>query len=123
MKRIEPLISFSHEHHHALSQARKLSRAATLRAPERIAAASEDDELRAAVDRAQSEHVALRAAIGRLTMVCDAGRTPDSEQMAELGTLLTSHVRYEERVVFELLQAQVAESTISASVSGRETAR
>jgi len=147
MKRIDSLISFSHDHHHALSQARRLSKASTGSDAHRrdvahaflqffrhevlvhfedeeqclfpCADTSDDAELHTSIATALAEHATLRERAEQLCSGDDQETTPDASQLTELGELLTSHIRFEERVVFALLQAHVAERTIVDSVGER----
>ena len=125
MKRHPSLVPLSHDHHHALVEARRLRRAAEADAAERRAAADrflrffsaesirhfrEEEELvfplLAGADgnalelltRALLEHQRAHALAGRLA----AG--PDADVMGELGALLEGHVRLEERELFPLIE-------------------
>jgi iron-sulfur cluster repair protein YtfE (RIC family) len=132
MKRIEPLIPFSHDHHHALSQARRLRRAADLNCAGRRKAVTaflefytsetlahfrdeeellfpcasdvQNDELHAAIDAALREHVEIRERASALQVASALGMSTEPAALRELAVLLTAHVRFEERVVFHLLQ-------------------
>ena len=125
MKRHPSLVPLSHDHHHALVEARRLRRAAEADAAEREAAADRflrffsaesirhfrDEEelvfpLLAGADgralelltRALLEHQRAHALVRRLA----AG--PDADVMRELGALLEGHVRLEERDLFPLIE-------------------
>lgn len=132
MKRQRPLVPYSHEHHHALSQARRLLRGSAGNAVARIAAsrsfldfydtrvvshlsreeeqlfpralASQDSDLKRHVESALADHQEIRMLVARLRAAVIGGRTPTVGEMRALGELLTDHVRFEERVVFEGMQ-------------------
>lgn len=126
MKRHPSLIPLSHDHHHALVQARRLRRAAGGRNAARAAAeftrffadesvrhfreeeewlfplVVDHDEARPLIVRALLEHQRLHALAGRLEGE-EAGIV-----MTELAELLEAHVRHEERELFPLIQRLVA---------------
>ncbi len=147
MKRIAPLVSFSHDHHHALSQARRLVRASSAGAEGRVDASRafldfyrtelidhfhdeeqqlfpcaidvNDRELDRSIARALADHDAIRARADQLRSTVDAGESPDATHLRSLGELVATHVRHEERVVFELLQGAVDEHEIGARIERR----
>jgi iron-sulfur cluster repair protein YtfE (RIC family) len=122
------LIPLSHDHHHALVEARRLRRAAeSADAPaasraflgffadestrhfrdeeERLFPAVVDvEEAREPIVQALLEHQRLHALAARLRALVEDGRDP-SDVMRELGVLLEAHVRHEERVLFPLIEA------------------
>jgi len=130
MKRHPALIPLSHDHHHALVEARRLRRAADT--PESAKAATaflrffagettrhfreeeellfpsvvEFEEARERLVQALLEHQRLRASAARLQQLVDTGGKLD-ETMRELGGLLEAHVRLEEREVFPLIERLV----------------
>ncbi|HET7128870.1 MAG TPA: hemerythrin domain-containing protein [Gaiellaceae bacterium] len=123
MKRHPALVHLSHDHHHALVQARKLKRAAS--DPDRAAAASAfatffadvtvshfreeeeslfplaawSEEARPLVVQALLDHQRLHALVAQLDRPEERGST-----MVELADLLEQHVRREERELFPLLE-------------------
>ena len=123
MKRHPALIPLSHDHHHALVEARRLRRAADT--PESAAVATEFlrffagetvehfreeeellfplvvdfDEARELLVQALLEHQRLYALTGRLQQLVTTGGEID-DVMRELGELFESHVRLEERRCF-----------------------
>ena len=133
LRRDPALVPLSQDHHAALMQAQALSRAAAGVAPyagkpERTARAflafrqaellghfgDEEDVLFPAAERVdpegtarvRSEHAELHALAGTLEGALAEGRDP-RPIMAQLGSLLHDHVRFEERAWFEALQARL----------------
>lgn len=151
MQRIAPLVSFSHEHHHALSQARRLRRAsegdtgARRDAAEAFLTYAQDElfahmadeeralfpvalevgpaDLEAAVERALSEHRSLHARVAALTHTLQSAGVPDAASLELLGRLVTEHVRFEERALFPLLEGAVALDAIADAVGERTALR
>ena len=139
MKRHETLIPLTHDHHHALAQVRRLRRAADQDVDERrsvcdhflrffnhdtvehfrqeeelifplAAAAGEAQEV---LERALVEHVVIHAAVRSLQQEQkDGGPTP--EAISKVSGLLEEHIRFEEKVVFPLLQSIVPEADLAA---------
>jgi quercetin dioxygenase-like cupin family protein len=127
MKRHPALIPLSHEHHHALVEARHLTRAADTPESEAVATAflrffaaeivrhfREEEELlfprvvgfdeaRKLLIQALLEHQRLHALTARLQQIVTAGGEIDG-LMRELGELLEAHVRLEERRLFPLIE-------------------
>lgn len=127
MKRHPALIPLSHDHHHALVEARRLRRAADTPesaavatafvrffAEETVAHFREEEELlfplvvdldeaRELLVQALLEHQRLHALTARLQQNVAAGGEIDSV-MRELGKLLEAHVRLEERRLFPLIE-------------------
>ena len=66
-----------------------------------------DAPTRAMIERAIDEHRRMRALVEQI-----AAGAPD-DVARELGTLLESHIRFEERELFEALQAQVDEARLA----------
>lgn len=134
MKRHPALIPLSHDHHHALVEARRLRRAAGT--PESAAVASEFvrffsdetvghfreeeellfplvvefDEARELLVQALLEHQRLHALTARLQRILTTGADV-SGVMRELGELLEAHVRLEERRLFPLIERHLADVT------------
>ena len=130
MKRHRALVSLSHDHHHALVQARRLARSAAGDEAVRLEAAGdflafyasdtiphfrEEEELLfpLVVDRGGDadellarvllEHQRIHALAERLREAQAGGRA-DAGVMQELGELLNAHVRLEERELFPLIE-------------------
>lgn len=139
MKRHPGLAALSREHHHELSLARKLQRAAAAPADERLLVANEyveqffgptSDHFRREeevvfplyashagrtelVDRILREHMELHG-LARELRAQVASREIEPETLATLGTLLHDHVRLEERELFEEIQRVVPEEELAA---------
>ena len=136
MKRHSSLIPLSHDHHHALSEARRLRRAAEGDTAARRAAVAgflrffseetvrhfrEEEErlfpaLVDAADPAEEllgqallDHQRLYALVGRLDRDLTTGEA-SAELMRELADRLESHVRFEERRLFPLMEEVVPEA-------------
>jgi hemerythrin-like domain-containing protein len=123
MKRHRALVPLSHDHHHALVEARRLRRAAGT--PESAATATEFlrffadetvrhfreeeellfpsvlefEEARGLLVQALLEHQRLHALTARLKQLI-AAREDADDLMRELGELLEAHVRLEERRLY-----------------------
>lgn len=134
MRRDPALVSLSHDHHQALAVAQKLRRAdpqsadrarsellayweghgrAHFRLEEEIlfpAYAGYGDPYDPLLARALCDHVAIRrevhAAMG------DAGAPVSALQ--KLGTMLSDHVRLEERALFPLIESTLPEAALAA---------
>lgn len=138
MKRHEALHQLSFDHQHALARALRLRRARdgddAARAAERssfvefaasslephfvdeeriVASALEATEgaptVAAAQARMLAEHAELRAAFRTLS---EAGPVPRGEELFAIGQLLTDHIRFEERELFELLQVELGDRIV-----------
>jgi hemerythrin-like domain-containing protein len=127
MRRSAALTPLSHDHHHALDVARRLRRA-TLADQEDVLAdlrefwadegqrhfeleerhlvtALADPEWRLQIERMLHEHRVIRATVATAAGVDTAH---------ELGTLLHDHVRFEERVLFPLLESRLSGPRLAA---------
>jgi quercetin dioxygenase-like cupin family protein/hemerythrin len=131
MKRHPALISLSHDHHHALVQARRLHRGAAADAPERREAAAAflrffardtrthfreeeewffpllvDADARATelLTRALLEHQHLHALVRTLDIEVAAGDVSVTT-MRKLAETLEEHIRFEDRVLFPLSES------------------
>jgi mannose-6-phosphate isomerase-like protein (cupin superfamily) len=129
MKRHPALIPLSHDHHHALVEARRIRRAADRdEDPEPVAAefaeffaavsvphfreeeemlfplVATSDEARPLVVQALLDHQQLHALVAELDGSHDVRRT-----MREVGELLEAHVRREERELFPLIERLAAD--------------
>jgi quercetin dioxygenase-like cupin family protein/iron-sulfur cluster repair protein YtfE (RIC family) len=146
VKRHAALVPLSHDHHHALVEARRLRRAAE--GPDSAAAASDflrffasesvhhfrqEEELlfplvvgcteaREPLVRALLEHQRLHALAATLeTRLADA--EPVAAPMRELGESLEAHVRYEERELFPLIERLLGQSELAALRLGEAASR
>lgn len=138
MKRHQALVPLSHDHHHALVEARRLRRASDAAEDERREAVAaflrfysmetlrhfreEEERLFPALVghdgaggllvQALLEHQRIHALVGRLEQDMVAG-TANGSSMRELAELLEAHVRLEERRLFPLIQEVVQDETLS----------
>jgi hemerythrin-like domain-containing protein len=140
MKRHAALVPLSDDHHHELVQARRLRAAADAGPAERLAAAARyvelfftetvehfrreeetvfplyakhagpDDPL---LTRILREHMELHGLARRLRAEVAADDVR-ADTLRGLGTLLSDHVRLEERELFEAIQATVPENELDA---------
>jgi quercetin dioxygenase-like cupin family protein len=135
MKRHPSLVPLSHDHHHALVEARRLRRAADSADAERLAAATaflrffsaetlrhfreEEEQLfpllvghegggRELLVQTLLEHQRVHALVSVLEAEVTAGEV-EASSLRELGGLLEAHVRLEERQLFPLIQELVPE--------------
>jgi hemerythrin-like domain-containing protein len=129
MKRSAALTPLSRDHHAALQAALRLSRATTEDLGEAVARFTDffedhgskhfeieeqillpaldcDDQLLAMGDRMCAEHEQIRDAAERLT--AESPPTDEALRLAnQLGRLMNDHVRFEERELFELMEARL----------------
>ena len=134
VKRHPALIPLSHDHHHALVEARRLRRAADTPRSTAVATAflrffsdetvghfREEEELlfprvvgfeeaRGLLVQALLEHQRLHALAARLQQVIATGGAAGGV-MRELGELLEAHVRLEERRLFPLIERLLEDVT------------
>jgi hemerythrin-like domain-containing protein len=137
VKRHPGLASLSREHHQELSLARRLRRAATAPAEERLAVAGDyvaqffgpttehfrrEEEIvfplyarhagpTPLVDRILREHMELQGLARELRAQVASG-TVEPETLEALGALLHGHVRLEERELFEEIQRVVPDEEL-----------
>jgi iron-sulfur cluster repair protein YtfE (RIC family) len=143
-RRHDSLIPLTHDHHHTLAQARRLHLAAGAAPHERVAASAEfimlfdtdilahfrdeeerifplvidHDEAESALVRVMMEHLRIHAAVGVLrTEVANA--SPSTSSMEALADLIVDHVRFEEKVLFPMIEL-AAGSALSAVELSRE---
>ena len=122
MKRSDALAPVSREHHQALFVAQKLTRATGDTAAHAAAALREfwesagrrhfhveEDTILSLIDpgreevrRIYAEHAELRHLIARVSDESSA------DDLNRLGTMLHDHIRYEERVVFPAIEAELS---------------
>jgi hemerythrin-like domain-containing protein len=129
VKRSAALTGLSRDHHQALAVALRLRRATDETAPDAVAGfqrfladagrdhfaleeqhvlpalPSTDAEWAPAVDRVLQDHAAIRNLADTLPAAEDPALCARAR---ELGELLTAHVRFEERELFELLERRLA---------------
>lgn len=129
-RRHDRLIPLTHDHHHALKEAKGLAVASAGDATERSVAASafvdfferdtrahfrEEEEvvfplvvdvpeMEAPLARVMMEHVRIHAMVERLRRELGEGAVT-REALGHLGNVLQDHVRYEEKVLFPLIEA------------------
>jgi iron-sulfur cluster repair protein YtfE (RIC family) len=129
-KRHESLIPLTHDHHHALAEARRLQLAAGRDTPDRVAAADtfleffgtetighfreeEEEIFPLVIDAAEAkdplirlllDHVQIHGLVGRLQVEL-AGDGPSEDTMTAIASTLQNHIRYEEKVFFPLVES------------------
>lgn len=139
MKRHEKLIPLTHDHHHALAEIRRLRLAAKGNEEERrnggrrfldffnddvIDHLREEEEVvlplvvgeREAgptVERALWEHFVIHAAVRSLERELQDGAL-DSTGLLRMASLLESHIRFEEKIVFPLIESLVSEARLAS---------
>lgn len=139
MKRHASLIPLTHDHHHALVQVRKLKSAATGTDDDRRSAARlfleffhtdtlkhfrEEEEIvfplvveaaeaQGALERVMIQHLYLHALVHRLEKEADEG-VPTAETVLRTAESLEKHVRFEEKVVFPLIETIVRDVDLDA---------
>jgi hypothetical protein len=144
-KRHESLIPLSHDHHHALAQARRLEAAASMTdVPERRRAADDflnfylgrlvrhfreeeelffaplvdNDEARDLVMQAVTEHLKMHALTRTLRRQLVDGEA-DPETLNQLSKQLTTHVRWEERDLLPLVERLLTQEQLEFATVGR----
>lgn len=137
-KRHEALIPLTHDHHHALVQARALIGAAETESAERTRVAElfihfykrdtlrhfhEEEEILfprlleyvesapPELIRILVEHVQIHGLVSRVEESL-AGGEPDGALLKSLGELLRAHVRFEEGQLFPLIESVVPEADL-----------
>ncbi|MGH2826181.1 MAG: hemerythrin domain-containing protein [Actinomycetota bacterium] len=147
-KRHDSLIPLSHDHHHALAQARRLEAAASMTdVPERRRAADDfvnfylgrlvrhfreeeelffaplvdSDEAGDKVIQAVAEHLRVHAMARTLRRQLVDGEA-DPETLSALSKLLTAHVRWEERDLLPLVERLLSQEELKefATVGRRD---
>jgi hemerythrin-like domain-containing protein len=144
LKRHENLIPLTHDHHDALAQARRLELAAQASLPARLAASNsfvdffesdtrahfrEEEELvfPLVIDAAEAEtplihllleHVRVYALVGKLRSEIVAGDST-GETMSSIASLLQSHIRFEEKVLFPLVESLAPEKLRAVNLAER----
>lgn len=143
MKRHDALVPLSHDHHHALAQARKLLKAASSddlaehisQAREFIDFYSKEtvqhfreeeklifplmleylEEIPTPLPRLLMDHVKVHSMVGRLQRQIDEG-TIDATLLRDIGELLRSHIRMEEQQIFPIIEKAVDEKVLRSVV-------
>jgi len=147
-KRHERLIPLTHDHHHALAEARRLHLAAQRSTPDRVAAANtfleffgsetlahfreEEEEIFPLVIEAAGakdpmirlllDHVQMHGLVGRLQAEL-AGDGPSEDTMSAIASALQEHIRYEEKVFFPLVESLASGPLNSVELAPRARAR
>ena len=138
MTRHETLIPLTHDHHHALAQARRLQDVAQLsdvterrnlvndflnfyfgravrhfREEEELffAPLIDEPEARDLVLRAVADHLRLHALVRAVKRQLASGEA-DQEKVSEISRLLTEHVRFEEKELFPLIERLLPEDQL-----------
>jgi hemerythrin-like domain-containing protein len=140
MKRHKSLHPLSHDHHHALVQARKLRNASSDASLPSIRQTASDfiafwnSSLQAhfrqeeqillpmllkytSADRRESietlrQHDEIQRTVRELCEEIEAGKEPDAEKLVQVGRLLDEHIRYEERQLFAAIEQEVPEEEL-----------
>ena len=145
MKRNEHLMPLTHDHHHALAQARRLQLAAAAGPQECLEAGLgflnfyekdtllhfreeeeivfplvvEHEEAAAPLARLLMEHLRIHALVHKLRTETDAGEpTPDT--LAGLGKTLEQHIRFEEKTMFPMIERLVAPALEEVQLARRD---
>jgi hemerythrin-like domain-containing protein len=138
MKRHASLIPLTHDHHHALAQVRKLKWAATGTDDDRRTAAKlfleffhgdtvehfhEEEEVvplvvgaaeaRGTLERVMIQHLHIHALVRQLQSESEEAY-PTPETLLRLAATLERHVRFEEKVVFPMIETIVGGSSLDA---------
>jgi hemerythrin-like domain-containing protein len=145
-RRHETLIPLTHDHHHALAQARRLQETAGLtdenerrnetndfinfyfgRAVRHFheeeelffAPVVDEPEAKDLVLRAVSDHLRLHALVRTVKRQLTDGQS-DPELLKQISDLLTEHVRFEEQQLFPLIEKLVPEEQLQdLAIAGR----
>ena len=145
MKRHDRLIPLTHDHHHALAQARQLERAATGDASERLLQAREfnsffeddtlahfreeeeslfplvidEDEAQPMLSQAMLEHLRIHRLVNGLRSSAARGDI-SSESMTCLAQALSDHIHLEEKVLFPMIERLVPQELEGLSLRPRD---
>lgn len=137
--RDEALMPLTHDHHHALAAARRLGLAAGVDGSERKERAEEfvaffradtlqhfreeeeevfplivgRPEAAEALQQVMIEHLRIHAAVASLQRELHAGH-PTAATMGSVAELLQSHIRFEEKVVFPLVETLADRGALNA---------
>ena len=144
MKRHDGLIPLTHDHHHALAQARRLERAATGDASERLLQAREfirffendtlahfreeeerlfplvidEEEAQPVLSQAMLEHVGIHRLVNGLRSSVARGDI-SSASMTCLAQALSVHIHLEEKVLFPMIERLVPQELDDVSLRPR----
>jgi len=139
MKRHEALIPLTHDHHHALAQIRRLrvtakgtdeDRHSTSRQylsffrDDTIRHFREEEEIifplvveapqaRGILERAMLEHLEIHAAVHTMERELEDG-VPSASSLLRIVGLFESHIRFEEKVVFPLIESISGEARLDS---------
>jgi hypothetical protein len=143
--RHETLIPLTHDHHHALAQAKKLREVGEMtdRAERQnvandflnfyfgravrhfheeeelfFAPLIDDPEARDLVLRAVSDHLRIHALVRTVKRQLTSGAA-DGETLGEISRILTEHVRFEEKELFPLVERLIPEEQLRDLATGR----
>jgi iron-sulfur cluster repair protein YtfE (RIC family) len=140
MRRHESLMPLTHDHHHALAQARRLREAAgeddagrarqtrefvDFFASETVEHFREEEEVifplvveepdgEPVLARLLIEHVRIHMLVTLLRSDSDDGGAPRPDLMTRVAALLEEHIRTEEKVLFPMIQELVPASRLAA---------
>jgi hemerythrin-like domain-containing protein len=145
-RRHDSLVPLSHDHHHALAHARRLAKAASMNDESDRRRATDDfinfylgslvrhfreeeelffaplidhDDAHAPVMQALTEHLRVHALARTLKRELVEGRAEPS-RLRKLSTLLTTHIRFEERDLLPLVERLLSEDILrDLATSGR----
>lgn len=146
MKRHETLIPLSHDHHHALAAIRRLAVASNGTDEERDRASRQfvtffrndtlmhfrDEEeiifplvgdapqARGTMERAMLEHAEIHAAVHSLECELEEG-VAGAASIPRIVGLFRSHIRFEEKVVFPLIESLSSEDGLDSVTLGPRT--
>lgn len=138
MRRHDALIPLTHDHHHALAQVRRLRVAAKAPGDERRAGAKhfleffssdtiahfreeeevvlplvvDAPEIKETLQRVMMQHLEIHARVRKLQSEYEAG-APAAETLLAIAAALERHVRFEEKVVFPLIEMILGRSGLA----------
>lgn len=149
MRRHEPLIPLTRDHYHALVQVRRLRAAAEGSEDDRRTAAKqfldffhtdtihhfreeeevvfplvvEAHDVREILERVMMEHLYIHALVNKLQAEFEEA-VPTRDPLVTLASALENHVRFEEKVVFPLIEQRVGGPALEAvALRPRDRAR
>ena len=137
MRRHDALIPLTHDHHHALAQVRKLRMSVERTEAERAVVVNEflhffqvdtiqhfreeeeslfplvadAEPMRETLEQVMIEHLQIHAFVARLTAEFESGN-PTTGTVLGLCDALERHIRFEEKTVFPLIEANVDEAAL-----------
>lgn len=139
MRRHESLTPLTHDHHHALVQVRRLRAAADGSDDDRRVVAMEfleffhsdtiphfreeeeavfplvveDGDMRGTLERVMMQHLRIHSLVGKLEAECEQA-SPEPGTLSKLAATLEHHVRFEEKVVFPLIEERAANAALES---------